>query len=78
MKFMNQNIEANIPQFDSDRMNLNYALNELNLEEIDACNNIISQSKHTTMQIMPNHSINVDGEMPVSYTHLTLPTILRV
>ena len=63
MKFMNQNIEANIPQFDSDRMKLNYALNELNLEEIDACNNIISQSKHTTMQIMPNHSINVDGKM---------------
>ena len=46
-----------------DRIDVQDAMYTLNLEENDACANVLSNSQHTTLKIMPNHHIDRDGDL---------------
>lgn len=45
------------------RIDLNDALSNMNLEETDACANVLKGSQHTSLKIMPNHHIDPDGDL---------------
>lgn len=46
-----------------DRLDLSEALTPLNKEELDACTNVLNGSQHVTLKLLPNHHIDVDGEL---------------
>lgn len=45
------------------RLDVSVACTPLNREESDACNNVLVSSQHVTLKIMPNHHIDLDGEL---------------
>ena len=47
----------------SDRLDLSTAHTPLNKEERDACMNVLNSSQHVTLKMLPNHHIDVDGEL---------------
>lgn len=48
---------------DMSRLDLSAGHTTLNKEERDACANVLNTSQHVTMKVMPNHSIDSDGEL---------------
>ena len=46
-----------------DRLNLSASMTSLNQEERDACSNVLSSSHHVTLKILPNHHIDMNGEL---------------
>lgn len=63
MQFMSMKFEESTPLTQNDNLNTSHALTDLSLEEQDAADNILSLSKHTALELMPNHCINPDGEL---------------
>lgn len=47
----------------SSRLDVNEALSDLNMEERDACHNVLKSSQHTLLKLMPNHHIDQSGEL---------------
>ena len=46
-----------------DRLDLSSSMTALNLEERDACRNVLSMSQHVSLKLLPNHHIDEDGEL---------------
>jgi hypothetical protein len=40
-----------------------FAHRQLTSQELDAARNCVSSSPHTKLTLLPNHAINVDGEL---------------
>tara|TARA_B100001540_G_scaffold87754_1_gene79289 strand:+ start:3368 stop:4609 length:1242 start_codon:yes stop_codon:yes gene_type:complete len=45
------------------RLDVKEALSDLNMEERDACHNVLKSSQHTLLKLMPNHHIDQSGEL---------------
>lgn len=45
------------------RLDVKEALSGLNMEERDACHNVLKSSQHTLLKLMPNHHIDQSGEL---------------